>query len=269
MQKNQQTYRNAEKFFIMTFAISWFFWGVLPQMANLPDSVILMAGTFGPTLSALILTISDNGLKGLRALFGKLLIWKFPAKWYLGSLFGPALVVAVSLGIHKFVGGTVTQLNDPRQWYLIFPAFFQILFFSVAGEELGWRGYALPKLQSRTTSLKASIIIGFAWGIWHLPLWAMPGNFHNEIPLVPFILHDVALSILMTWMYNCTRKSLLLPHLFHTAINLTIGVSPILPEGTGGSLIPLAITFLLLWLVTIIVVFKAGPTLGRRLNQVN
>lgn len=263
MQTPQQTYNNTAKFFLITFTISWFCWGVLPRLAVLPDSIVLASGTFGPTLAAIILTASTNGRNGLKELFSKLLIWQFPAKWYLASLFGPAVIVIISLEIHKMIGGTVQQINDPKQWYLVFPAFVQILIFSVAGEELGWRGYALPKLQDQTNSLLASVIIGIVWGFWHLPLWWMPGNFHTAIPLAPFILHDVALSILMTWMYNHTRKSLLLPHIFHTTVNLTIGVSPILPEGTGGSMVPLGISFVILWLVTALIILKEGTNLGK------
>jgi membrane protease YdiL (CAAX protease family) len=162
------------------------------------------------------------------------------------------------LWVHRWLGGTVIQANDPRQWYLVIPAFLQILLLSVVGEEIGWRGFALPCLQARYGPLKASLILGVIWGGWHLPLWWMAGNFHADIPFVLFMLQSLALTILMTWLYNHTRGSLLMAHLFHTAFNLTAGVAPILPEYTGGSLRPLWIAVGFVCGLALLVSWKPG-----------
>jgi hypothetical protein len=130
----------------------------------------------------------------------------------------------------------------------------------VLGEEIGWRGYALPRLQARYGSLLASLIIGFTWGAWHLPLFWLPGNFHQTIPPTLFLLQSVALAIIYTWLYNQTKGSLLIAHLFHAASNVTLGVLPVLPTDTGGDLTPLWLTVGLLSVFTIVVVILLTQT---------
>ena len=76
--------------------------------------------------------------------------------------------------------------------------------------------------------------MGVAWGLWHLPLFFIPGNFHAEIPVTAFLLQDLALSVVMAWLYNCSGRSWLIVHLFHAASNTALGVLPVLPMDTGG-----------------------------------
>ncbi len=120
-------------------------------------------------------------------------------------------------------GGTVIQTNDPAQWYMIIPAFFQILFFSVLGEEIGWRGYALPLMQKKIGPFLSSIFLGLIWGLWHLPLFWMDGNFHSDIPISLFLLQSIALALILTWLYNRTSESLFTVHIFHAASNTFFG----------------------------------------------
>ena len=98
-----------------------------------------------------------------------------------------------------------------------------------------------------------SLIIGVIWGAWHLPLFWLPGNFHQTIPLSLFLLQSVALAVIYTWLHNNTKGSLLIALLFHTASNVTLGVLPVLPMDTGGDLVPLWLTVGLLWGFTIVI----------------
>ncbi|MEA2046534.1 MAG: CPBP family intramembrane glutamic endopeptidase [Euryarchaeota archaeon] len=141
----------------------------------------------------------------------------------------------------------------------MFLVFLYVLFFSVLGEEIGWRGYALPELQANHSALTASLIIGVIWGLWHVPLWWMRGNLHQDIPLTLFMLQIIALSIIFTWMYNNTRGSLLIVHLFHAAVNTTVGVLLILPMDTNSDLGPLWLAVGLFWAFTIAIVAIFGP----------
>jgi membrane protease YdiL (CAAX protease family) len=262
--RNKAFRLNVVHFFLLTFVISWSSWIALPRLTGISQQLILMMGTFGPSAAALIVVLINEGKEGLKSLLKKAFIWRVNFCWYLMSLFGAAIIIVIALVLHKANGGIVIQINDPRQWYLVFPGFLQVLFFSVIGEEFGWRGFALPQLIKKMTPLSSSIVLGFVWGIWHLPLWWLSGNFHTQIPLALFIFHDVALSILMTWMYQKTKGSVLIALIFHTSVNLTIGVAPILPEGTGGSLLPLWYAFGLLWLCTAVVVVRNGKNLGKK-----
>ena len=229
-------------FFLLAFGVSWLFWIGLYRSGMLSERLALLLGTWGPTTAALVVTAVDEGRKGLRDLFKKLLIWRVHSGWYFFVLFAAPIVVAIALIMYIGFGGELDQANDPSQWYLVFPGLAQIFFLSVLGEELGWRGYALPQLQRRFGLLWASLIIGILWGVWHIPLWWMESNFHSQIPFYLFLLENIALSVVITWVYTNTKGSILLVSLFHAASNLTIGVAPLLPEYTGGSLIPLYIS---------------------------
>jgi len=245
-------------FFVLSYAISWIIW--LPLVVS-PQSCrpLLILGTFGPAISALLLTAINSGKVGLRGLLRRFMIWRVGTIWYIFSLFGGAAVTLAAIGLHVLLGGDSPALNDPAQLYLVVPVFLYVLFFSVLGEEIGWRGYALQRLQAGWSALSASLIIGLAWGFWHLPLFWMKGNFHQEIPLGLFMLQSIALAILFTWVYNNTRGSLLIVHLVHAASNTTVGVLPLLPVDTGGDLRPLWFAVGLLWCVTLAVIIIFGP----------
>ena len=199
-------------------------------------------GSFGPTISALLITEITKGRGGLNVLLAKVLIWEVPVFWYVFSLFSTLGVIVSSLGMYRLIGGKVVNTNDLGQWYLNPVIFLYVLFFSVAGEEFGWRGFLLHRLQKQYSALSASLIIGLFLGFWHLPLFLIRGDFHEQIPFLLCILQDVALATILTWIYNNTRVSLLLVHLFHGASNATVGLLPILPMKTGDSLMPLYIT---------------------------
>jgi len=250
-------------FFLLTFALSWAVW--VPMALLEIDHPLYKLGTFGPTVAGLLLTGVVQGRRGLRALWRRLLIWRVSVFWYLFSFLSTAVAALAAIGLHVALGGAVPTFNDPAQLYLVVPAFLYVLFTSVVGEEIGWRGYALPRLQDRTNALSASLVLGVVWGLWHLPLFWMAGNFHQAIPLSLFLLQITGFSVLYTWMNNNTRGSLLIPHLFHAASNTTLGVLPILPSATGGATRPLWLAVGILWGVAAAVVAIYGPSrLSRR-----
>ena len=245
-------------FTVLTFGLSWTIW-----IFGLPVSNwYLVAGSFAPTVCGIVVTALFDGKAGLKQIMEKLFIWRVNPLWYVFSFGSTALVVGLALAWYRSIGGVVIQTNDPRQWYLAIPAFFQILFLSVLGEEIGWRGFALPRMQAKMGALLASVLLGLVWSLWHLPLFWHAGNFHSQLPISLFLLQSTALSILITWLYNASGSSLLLVHLFHTASNLTLGVLPILPQNTGGDLRPLWAAVGLLWVLTLSVVIGSRGKLG-------
>ena len=243
--------RRAMLFFVVTFVFSWSMWIPL-AVTGAQNALLDVAGRFGPLVAALVLTGVFEGRAGLAGLGRRLVIWRVHPGWYVFALLATAVVALAAIGIHVVLGGETPQFNDPAQLYLIIPVFLYVLFLSVAGEETGWRGYALPRLQARWGSFGASVVIGLVWGVWHLPLFFRPGDFHSQIPIGLFVLQDVALSIVITWLFNRTGGSLLLVHLFHAASNTTIGVLPVLPQDTGGALRPLWVAAMLLMAMAVV-----------------
>jgi len=233
-------YEPITTFFILTFCFSWVFW--IPMIFIGRDVFLLrVLGTYGPTTIALFITGIREKKKGVVELLESFRRWKVGIFWYLFSFFSTAVLTILSISIYLSLERNNLVFNELSKIYLVVPVFLFVLIFSVLGEEIGWRGYALPKLQEKIGPLRASLIIGVVWGFWHLPLFFIEGNFHRDIPLWLFILQDVALSVVMCWIYNHTKGSLLIIHLFHAASNTTLGVLPILPMDTGGDLLPLYI----------------------------
>jgi membrane protease YdiL (CAAX protease family) len=247
----------------LTFGLSWGVWVPLALLEI--DHPVYKLGTFGPTIVALVLTGVQEGRQGLQELWKRLQVWRVSWFWYLFSVLSTAGVALAAIGLHAALGGAVGQFNDPAQFYLVVPAFLYVLFTSVLGEEIGWRGYALPRLQARYRALGASLILGLVWGVWHLPLFWTAGNFHRYIPVSVFLLQVVGFSVLYTWMNNNTRGSLLMPHLFHAASNTTLGLLPILPTASYRETRPLWFGVGLLWVIVGVVVVIYGPgRLSRR-----
>jgi membrane protease YdiL (CAAX protease family) len=239
----------ATEFFVLTFCLSWIFW--IPMIMMGEDHFLLrVAGTYGPLTAAVLLTANREGLQGLKKLLSSLLLWKTKLVWYVFCFSSTAVLSLIALGIYSLVGRNKLLFNDPSQLYLSIPIFIYVLIFSVLGEETGWRGYALPKLQMKYGTLKASIILGLIWAFWHSPLFLIKGNFHQDIPLWLFILQEIYISIVISWIYNKTGGSLLLVHIFHAASNTTLGLLPVLPQEIGGDRLPLYILCGLLTILT-------------------
>jgi membrane protease YdiL (CAAX protease family) len=242
-------------FFILTYFITWSFWA--PQLFIKKEVFALrVLGTFGPMISAIYISNIIGGRDNIKNLLKPLLFWKFNIVWYIFCLFSTAFICFTAIGISFSLGTNHFEFNELSKVYLVIPIFMYVLIFSVLGEEIGWRGFALKHLQTKTSALSASIIIGIIWGFWHLPLFFIAGNFHQTIPISLFILQEICLSIVLTWIYNNTNKSLISVHIFHAASNTTLGVLPILPIDTQKDLHPLYITIILLLIFAICIILS-------------
>jgi hypothetical protein len=183
-----------------------------------------------PSVVAIALTFRKEGRTGVRLLLAGLRKWGVGARWYVFAL---SYMIAV-----KFTAAFLNRLalgEWPRfgqvPWYLMVVA----IVFSTpvqAGEEIGWRGYALPRLANHFGLARASIVLGVIWACWHLPFFFIPGsdNFGQSFPL--YLAAVTAVSVAMAWVYWRTNGSLLLTMLMHAAINNTAGiVTPAAPSG--------------------------------------
>lgn len=235
----------------IAYLISWSIWlfSILTGESN--QHLFWLAG-FGPTISAILLTAHSQGWAGVKRLFR--LRWRVRPIWYFISLLGTPLVMLFSLYLHVMMGADTPQLIDPNhmvtsldQWPLIIVVFTYIFIFTALGEEIGWRAYLLPRLQNRFSPFISSLLLGLVWALWHLPLFWMPGNFHQQLPLGWFLLQILGSTFIYTWIFNRTRGSLLIALLFHTSSNAAVGLLPILPLDNNGSIRPLWLTVVFLW----------------------
>lgn len=192
-------------FVALTYLLTWSLWLIsflLGGQESIAGSVAFVAGGLGPAAAAaIVLKVSGRSLKA----WGRSLVkWRVPVPFWLYALGLPALILfAANL--------TLVMLGEPVEWSLIgervgpyFMTFLATLFLLGAMEEPGWRGFALPRLQQRFSPMKATMILGVVWGLWHLPLGVA-----NVI--VPFFL-----AFLYTWLYNRTG-SVLLAILLHAS----------------------------------------------------
>lgn len=215
-------------FFLLTFALTWSCFSTLAILArSAPVGVagyaLLLLGTFAPSIIAVSLTYRAEGSAGVTALLGRILRWQVGARWYLFAVaFFPAIKLAAAL-THRALAGAWPRFGNES------PAIILIaIIFSTpvqAGEEVGWRGYALPRMAARLGFGPASIVLGAIWGLWHLPLFFVPGEDYGQ-PFFVFAMGTTALSVAIAWLYANTKESLLLTMLMHSAVNQTVGVVP-------------------------------------------
>jgi membrane protease YdiL (CAAX protease family) len=258
-------------FTCLTFLISW---GILtPRILELPiqvpDSLLVLVG-FGPAFSALFLSIWQNGRSGLSGLLKRLGIIHLRWYWYVFVLFGPLAISSIALGISA-LSGMAIDLSHPavlslsgqpegNPWLLFIPAFGYLLII-LLGEEIGWRGYALPRLLETQNELASSLLLGIIWGVWHIPMAWVPSLQAGllNIPLGWFLVDITGMAILYTFIFVNTQGSLLIALLLHASNNLVAMYLPILPPAAESNR-----TFLILlslkWMVVIILLILKGSS---------
>jgi membrane protease YdiL (CAAX protease family) len=196
-------------------------------------SALILLGTFAPSLVALGLTARAEGGAGGRALLSRLFQWQVSARWYLFAIgYMAAIKLTVAL-VHRITTGAWPRFGD-EPWYLMLAAtLFSTVIGGQAGEEIGWRGYALPRLAARFGLARASVMLGVIWASWHLPLFFLrqADTYGQSFPV--YLLQVTALSAAIAWLYWGTNGSLLLTMLMHAAINNTKDIVPSL--GTTGT----------------------------------
>jgi uncharacterized protein len=256
-------------FFVLAYAISWLLWAPLVVAGGSPsgfDFVLLALGSLVPSTVAILLIARLHGQDGVRTLLRRLRIWRVGVGWWAAVvlLSTPALG---AVGLSILLGGDAPDLAVTIPGIALLFVFF-IFPGSAGGEEIGWRGFALPRLQARRSALAASILLGAAWGVWHLPLYLLGTDLRPLSLFVPWVLLTIASSIIYTWMYNGTGGSLLIVVVFHAASNLPLTV--LLEPLDDQVVLPFLLYVALMILAASVVVAVAGPaTLSRtRAKQV-
>jgi uncharacterized protein len=246
-------------FFILVFALSVPFYLLsatgahMPGMPFLPTSALM---GFVPMIAALILTHRERGGEGIVALLKSAFAYgrNQSVSWiFVAVLFMP-MISLLEFGILRLMGNAVPIPEIAfGQTFLYFAAFF----IGAIGEELGWQGYAYPRLRNSTPVFGSALILGIIWALWHVVPFVEMGRSTNWITW--HLLGTVALRFIIVWLFERTGKSILVAVLFHTMINLTWALFPI-----EGSFYDPLVTFLILAfpVSAIIVLWRAKMNIG-------
>lgn len=254
-------------FFLIAYAFSWLFWipeALASHGMALPTAVTgflsspFNPAAFGPLVSALLLTLVNDGWKGVLALLKRGVDFRFKKIWLFPIFLLPLVIFAGSILVSVLFGATPLDISVLTNPMVAIVGFIVILL--TAGplqEEFGWRGFALPRLQTRFNALNSSLILGILWWLWHLPLVFIQGKFMVDSPMLfgALMFEIVLTTILFTWIYNNTNGSLLATLLFHTAMNWSIWV--VLP-GMKVTAAIIGITVVILLAVLAIIALISG-----------
>jgi len=222
--------RDLIPFFAMTFLIAW---GILGLYVFASDTMVRLFGNltgehplfyfavYAPAIAALTLILYRQGIDGMRRFLSRLFLWRASIKWYF------LLIVLVPLVFY------VSALFKQGAYDKLFPfpsaqAYLAALFLmAIKGpiEEIGWRGLALPLLQRILAPIWAALVLGVIWAVWHLPAFLLSGTPQSAWSLMPFLLGTVALSVIVTPLFNSSRGSILLPAFFHLQL-----INPLWPD---------------------------------------
>jgi membrane protease YdiL (CAAX protease family) len=230
-------------FFGLAFALTWVImipltlssWGLVPSPGGAPALVLLLLMAYGPTWAALLVTGALEGRAGVRALLSRLLIWRVGWPWYLVALFLNAILILAALGLYRALGGAVPPgpARGPGLVAGVLLTFVVVTLFN--GEEIGWRGFALPRLEARGGASRwgvvpAVLLLGTLEALFHLPIFFNRGpsaaGGQSGASFFAFWAGSLGASLLLAWVYNNTRGSLLLAYLYHGSMNTWSSVLP-------------------------------------------
>ncbi|MEM8805376.1 MAG: type II CAAX endopeptidase family protein [Cyanobacteria bacterium P01_G01_bin.38] len=246
-------------FLLMTFGLAW---GILGLFILLPAPMVAIFGeltgqhplfylaVWAPAISAFIIVIYSSGWRGWCSYLSRCLFWRCSPAWYAFLLIGMPLI---------FVGGAALKGN-------LFPAplpvdSFQSLLVALfltalkgPIEEFGWRGLFLPLLQRRFAPIWGGLILGAIWGVWHLPAFLLSGTQQSNWSFTPFFVGTIALSVIVTSLFNASHGSILLPALFHFQC-----INPLWPDAAPyDTVLFVAVAALVVWLNRKSMFRKAG-----------
>jgi uncharacterized protein len=255
-----------EAFFALTFAISWLIWLLMVtgsiSIETTTGLIINVVATAGPSIAALILALALGGGE-LQRLLGGFSLSRVSVRWVLIALLLPLGMIAAAIAVSVGAFGAPGPVITAAVLGTLAVEFVRVVFLGgPLEEELGWRGFALPRLQVRRSAFSASVLLGFIWGLWHIPMYFVQGTGQYEtaaasgpvFAIVAFVIWTIGLSILFTWLFNQTGGSLIVVILFHASVNLGAFV-PAAVGSTGAASFLYAIAT---WIVALLVAGRFG-----------
>lgn len=217
-------------FLLLTFGIAW---GVMGLFLAAPGWVVAIFGevsgrhplfvlaVYAPAIAAFSLVLRNGGWRGVKRFLARLTLWRCGANWWAFLILGvPLIYVTGSLLKGNLGSWGDTWPNSAEMARLI-----ALTLILGPIEEFGWRGVLQPLLQRRLAPLWAGLVVGAIWGIWHLPAFLLSGTPQGEWQFLPFLVGSVAVSVIMSALFNDTGGSLLFAGLFHFQLN-----NPVWPD---------------------------------------
>lgn len=206
-------------FLALTFGLTW---GLAALLMLFYDQVVALTGEvslsnplailaiYSPGIAGVLVTWRYAGLRGFGAILRRVLLWRMPLHWWLFLLLGIPAVVFFG----AYLKGSLDTAFPFSTWYLALPALAHALLLGPM-EEIGWRGLALPLLQRKYSPLAAGLLLGIIWALWHVPSFMISGMPQTTWAAGPYFLGIIAMSVILTPMFNASRGSLLISVLFH------------------------------------------------------
>lgn len=224
------TIKTLAIFLVITFGLTW---GLALTFLLFTDAITSIFGPLGltnplfilavysPAIAAFALVIRESGFRGLGRFIGRVSLWRCRSGWYAFIVLGIPLLMVVAAMLK---GSLISYIFPFSSWTQVLSA---LGFAMIIGpmEEFGWRGVMLPLLQQRFTPIYAGLILGAVWGVWHIPAFLMSGTPQSGWSFLPYFLALLAVSMIMTALFNASRGSLLLVMLVHFQLN-----NPIFPD---------------------------------------
>ena len=217
-------------FFALTLLLSWAIWvplalshfGIGLRIPDTTSGAVRLLGVLMPAGSALILSARAGGAAAVKHLLSGLLIWRVPWRWWAAAVLVQPVLLVLAAVIYNAAGGAT-----PVQWLPPAPVatwLATIFFLALAtlGEEVGWRGLALPELQRTRTPMAATVILGTFWAAWHIPFWLLMDTYTSfGVPyLILNFLFVLPGTAYITWFFNHGGSSVLLAVAFHLSFNV-------------------------------------------------
>ena len=238
---------------LLVFALSIPIWivGGLTGLQLLPGLPFGALMTFCPVIAAVILVYRERRFAGVSALLKRSFdFWRIKAKaWFIPVVLLMPVVMILSYGVMRVLG---LPLPTPKISLLSGLTLFPVFFIAALGEELGWSGYIIDPMQKQWGALRASILLGVIWAVWHIVPLAQAQR--SLVWIASQCLFLVAARVLFVWIFNNTGKSVFGQAVLHAMVNVSWQLFP-----NGGSHYDPRITALVVTLMAVIVVVVWGP----------
>ncbi len=241
-------FRSFVPFLLISFGLAW---GVLGLYIFLSERMEALFGqltgnhplfflaVYAPAIAAFAVVASRGGLEGVRRFLGRALLWRCSAAWYAFLIVGIPLV---------FIGGSALRGNlfaEPFPFASFEALLVALALAAIKGpiEEFGWRGLALPLLQRTFAPIWAGLILGGIWGLWHMPAFLLSGTQQSQWSFTAFFAGCLAISVIVTALFNRSHGSILLSAVFHFQL-----MNPIFPDAQPyDTYLLIAVACLVVW----------------------
>ncbi len=220
-------------FIVLAFVFSWSIGlagaTIRPHLPLLAAALMMLAG-FGPRLAGVITVAVFGGRAALRKWIGRCMNWRVRRRWFLLAFFVPPALMVCAQAVHVAMGAELPSFPASHQIPLAIANFGLVLLVGgPLGEEFGWRGYLTPALTRLMNWRMASLVVGIVWGLWHLPLFLLPGTVQSQMAIPVFLMNVLAGAVLFGWLFERSQGSILPALVLHTSLNAWAGLLAMVP----------------------------------------